>query len=131
MPATMSSLGKRCAASVMHTLVADDGTCAACGSFLQYADMAEAKPVAEPKRAKRRGRYTRLSDPVRHPVTGATTTIAALLDSGEASMVRHDAFLKRDGSTRVAYCAELAGGEGWEVSPVAYRTRTGRDAMPA
>jgi hypothetical protein len=68
----------------------------------------------------------RLSDLVRTP-EGAVTTLAALLDSGEAKVSRVDNWQRRGGNIGTIYLVELLNGGGaWEIGKTAYESRSGQ-----
>ena len=67
----------------------------------------------------------RLKDSVRLP-GGTVSTIATLADEGRIQFNKVDSFHKRGGGTRIAYFAELASGECWEIGKKAYLSRTGQ-----
>ena len=61
---------------------------------------------------------TRMNDPVRLP-DGSVSTIAELEKQGRIKFVKRDNFHRRKGSVGVLYFAEIAPGEGWEISKYA------------
>ena len=80
---------------------------------------------------------TKMSDPVRHVVTGEVTTLATLADAGRLTFSAIEVEgPKRNGLRTVStrYYADLAdlSGEwagreiGWQISRAAYLSRTGR-----
>jgi hypothetical protein len=65
-----------------------------------------------------------MNDPVRLP-DGSVSTIAELEKQGRITFRRYDNFLRRNGSVRIMHFAEIADGEGWEISKFTYE-RKGR-----
>lgn len=69
---------------------------------------------------------TKMDALVRHPNTREVTTIAELATRGEIEFRKVDNFGKRGGGLRTAYFADIRGTmEGWEISRLAYLSRTG------
>jgi len=62
---------------------------------------------------------TKMNDPVRLP-DGSVSTIAELEKQGRIKFVKRDNFHRRNGSVGVLYFAEIAPGEGWEISEYTY-----------
>ena len=67
-----------------------------------------------------------LTAPVRDPESGKATTIAALAEQGRITFRAVPNFMTRTGGMRTAYFADVADGSGWEISKVAYQSRTGQ-----
>lgn len=72
------------------------------------------------------GRTVSLTALVRVAETGEVTTIAALADQGRITWRAVPGFDTRGGGTRTAYFADVAENSGWEISKVAYQSRTGQ-----
>ena len=70
----------------------------------------------------------KLSDQVRHPETGAISTISALADQGLIEFRKIERFqVSSRGKIRTAYFADLRGtNTGWEIGKLAYLSRTGQ-----